>query len=304
MWTGGSFAHVSVPRQAAKVQALATGRYCLPDTNTLDERAGAVLVLYFTTVLHPSELDVAGGSVVETNQLISSILEDGSGEVLALPDGPVCGRWDLQALVSEAGAEAEVQMFSAVKSSLAAAMRSTDAGGRGNGGYLHTRGQGGPLSTGSDGASCSGCDSTSEIERIEAKIWAGLDAVAALRMRVRQTRYALPLGLLQLRPPSPGGVGGAMDRDVPTSDDVGGPVHGLASDGLDACASADWPALRRAERLTWALAATLIDASDVDQRRHLLGCNSLMERLKMMMLIIQDMKSALSVLAGIARTRS
>ena len=61
-----------------------------------------------STVIHPSASDVTGGSIVETNQLISSILEDGSGEVLALPDGPVCGRWDLQGLASKAG---EVRMM-------------------------------------------------------------------------------------------------------------------------------------------------------------------------------------------------
>ena len=140
-----------------------------------------------------------------------------------------------------------------------------------------------------------------KIEALEKRIWSALDAVAALRMKVRRTRYSLPLGLLQLRPPPnsahhPGIATGASSPSGSTY------RQGLASDGLDVCAAAVWPVLRRADRLSWAVAATLVGSEDKVVLQQLLECRSLEARLESMLALVTDQKSALSVLADVRRT--
>ena len=260
-------------------------------------------------LMQKSPCHAAGSSDMETQQLIYGILEDGSGEVLALPDGPVCGRWDLSTLAGRAKTKGAEKITNIVGAALSSARSKIG-------------GNGASASSGIKRDLCGsdeGMDMIKDLEvkvsGLESKIWDALDAVAALRMRVRQTRLALPLGLLQLRPP-PSPISGSPTVAPGLSWDsglgVGLPnggisqpavVRGLASDGLDTCAASSWPVLRRADRLTWALAATMIDAANSEQRYKFLACNSLEMRLGSALTIIQDMHNVLSVLAGINRTR-
>jgi hypothetical protein len=163
------------------------------------------------------------------------------------------------------------------------------------------------------------------VARLERLIWNELDAVAALALKVRGRRLALPLGLLQLRPParprprgrrpqSPGagppapGAGpqeGRLQQQAPglpapglpapagaappgaapaSAPPAGAAAEGplppgrqqpgqqartrapasyrdAASDGMDVRADVHYPALRRAARLSYAVAAALLDLS-------------------------------------------
>eukprot|EP00983_Pelagomonas_calceolata_P054970 1143909-Pelagomonas_calceolata.AAC.2 len=105
-----------------------------------------------------------------------------------------------------------------------------------------------------------------------------LDALVYLSRTVNQRTVTLPMGLLQLRPSPPQqhtlSTQGTHTSALPPQPQQQQPQqqqqqqqqrlqapHGAASDGLDVCAETAWPAERRAQRLSYALLALLLDVS-------------------------------------------
>jgi len=70
--------------------------------------------------------------------------------------------------------------------------------------------------------------------------------------------------------------------------------HGAASDGLDVCAETAWPAERRAQRLSYALLALLLDPIDTQGRQQLLGTRRIGGRLRVCLEHLQSIVDALA----------
>jgi len=135
------------------------------------------------------------------------------------------------------------------------------------------------------------------VEALEALVWEALDTIATINIRSRKKRYTLPFGLLQLRPPPsrPSASLSESSSDSDRSTKPGRPgsnpfLSGLASDGLDVYADPNWPMLRRADRLTWAVAAALAD-NQYYSLMPILRCDSLIERLKLVLHLAQRTQS-------------
>ena len=173
---------------------------------------------------------------------------------------------------------------------------------------------------------------------LEAAAWAELDAAAALLLRARGQRSSLPYGLLQLRPP-PGGelawtaavaapvaaaaateAAGAAEAESssdhhqqPYNNQPGAgstatprvPYAYAASDGLDTHADPLMPHLRRAGRLSFAL-ASLMDVDRGEGVQALLEHPSTAGRLRACVAQLMRRRkrlAAMAAVAGVARPR-
>lgn len=152
-------------------------------------------------------------------------------------------------------------------------------------------------------------DTLADIEALESLVWEALDAIAAINFQSRKKRFNLPLGLLQLRPPASAALS-ESPSNVSSSTFSGNDnstkrfPSGVASDGLDACADRNWPLWRRADRLTWAVAASISDdyrSDDVDLIM-ILRCDSLAERLVLVLNFVRRIQSVWMSLGALSNS--
>lgn len=131
---------------------------------------------------------------------------------------------------------------------------------------------------------------------LEERVWAALDTVAALTLRVQKQRCHLPLGLLQLRPPP---ADTPKLREQPTGASPQQYAN-AASGGLDSFADPAWPLVRRAEKLGWAVAICFSDADRPAQRQGVLECTSIIGRLKLALAMVLEAQHVLAAMAAVA----
>lgn len=241
-------------------------------------------------------------------------------DVLPLPDGVVIGRRELEPLAAAADADARRAMDAAAAAVVVAAAARLEGDGMGEAGAGSeqaaplspaagtlaagaTDAEGGPGAGADTRASSSGNASAgsgssadvvaAEVLELEMQVWQELDILAGLAMRVRNNRLLLPFGLLQLRPPEPDAGAAAAAVPLPAQ------FNGAASDGLDVHAHPRYPPLRRAAKLSYAVAAALLEASQVEVRQQLLECTSVAGRLHIVRGLLSQHRKVLAALAAV-----
>lgn len=119
--------------------------------------------------------------------------------------------------------------------------------------------------------------------QLEARVWGELDAIRALAEEISR-RPPAPLlpGLLCLRPPSNLGEAEEEGQAPPAAD-------------------ARYPALRRMQRLSFALASCLVDVSSSEGRQALLEAGSTTSRLRLALAALRRHRKVLAAVAAVRR---
>lgn len=135
----------------------------------------------------------------------------------------------------------------------------------------------------------------------EAAVWAELDLVVSTAGRLKLRQLALPAGLLSLRPPpveadAEGSNSNTDSCDEDSSDDELDDASGIAPSAAVHCPP-EYPPLRRAQRLSFAMPSILPDINPAEGQQALLEAGSIEIRLGLIHTALRKHRKVLAALA-------
>lgn len=139
-------------------------------------------------------------------------------------------------------------------------------------------------------------DSPALALRLEAAVWQEIDAVQALAGKLRSRASPLPEGVQCLRPPAAVQAG----AQPAAAEAAGATAEGQrASVQARPVAPPDYPALRRAQRLSFACAALLADLSATEGRQAWVEAGSTCTRLRLALAALRKHRQVLAAVVAV-----